>query len=98
MNNLTTVGPSLGYIHTDESKEKMSVHKLGDRNSMFNKGFHYLPEGFNLIQEIISQMNNYRLSVTDEQEALYTRDMLHKSVTKFLERPSNFSGEAPLRG
>lgn len=37
MNNLTTAGSSLGYIHTDESKEEMSVQKLGDRYSMFNK-------------------------------------------------------------
>lgn len=34
MNILTTAGSSLGYIHTDESKEKMSVQKLGDRYSI----------------------------------------------------------------
>lgn len=37
MNNLATAESSLGYIDTDESKEKMSVQELGGRNSVFNK-------------------------------------------------------------
>lgn len=37
LNIFKTAGSSLGYVHTPDTKLKMSVLKLGERNNMYNK-------------------------------------------------------------
>lgn len=54
-----------------------------------NKGFHYLPEGKDLISRILSQMNNNRLS-TSREKPVADRDLLLADIDKLLSRSSNF--------
>lgn len=55
--------------------------------AILSKGLHYLPEGIQLIMEIVNQMNNYRLSTSEPK----VKNILCKSkVEEFLNQPSNY--------
>jgi len=53
-----------------------------------NLGLHYLPEGVKLIELILSQMNENRLSTTGVK--LVERNFIESEVTKLLNGPSNY--------
>lgn len=53
-----------------------------------NKGFHYLPEGKALIERILNQMNNHRLSTSNSPRV--NRTLLIAEIDKFLSLPSNY--------
>ena len=53
------------------------------------KGFHYTPEGLELIQSTLKQMNRNRLS-THEKSTLLDRNILLSKTNELLSRPSNF--------
>lgn len=58
-----------------------------------NKGFHYLPEGNALVDRILSQMNNNRLSNSpngEEGGSLVNRDQLQTDISELLSRSSNY--------
>lgn len=55
--------------------------------AIITKGFHYLPEGVNLIEIISSQMNNYRLSTYLPQ---IQKISYEKEVGELLNLPSNY--------
>lgn len=55
---------------------------------MIQKGFHYLPEGIFLIERIVSQMNNGRLSTSNTTKL--DRNQLKLEIDKFLTQPSNY--------
>lgn len=56
--------------------------------NMIQKGFHYLPEGIFLIERIVSQMNNGRLSTSNTTKL--DRNQLKLEIDKFLTQPSNY--------
>lgn len=56
--------------------------------SLRKKGFHYLPEGKVLIERILQQMNNNRLSTS--QQPRIDRTLLMVEIDKLLSRPSNY--------
>lgn len=57
-------------------------------SKIFNLGFHYLPEGEALIQRILSQMNNNRLSTSKAQRV--DRDVLMSEIDRLINTPSNY--------
>ena len=56
--------------------------------NLYKKGLHYLPEGEALINRILSQMNNNRLSTS--KVARVDRDLLQADIVKLLSGPSNY--------
>lgn len=63
-----------------------------DWKAIFNlrkMGLHYLPEGKALIECIVKQMNNYRLS-TNTNHPKVDRTLLFDNVAKLLNGPSNY--------
>lgn len=53
------------------------------------KGFHFTPEGLSLIQLILNQMNNNRLSTNSEDNTLESRELLLLKIKELLAKPSN---------
>ena len=56
--------------------------------NFYNKGFNYLPEGKDLIQLIVSQMNYNRLST--HKVPKIDRTLLQEDIAKLLSGPSNY--------
>ena len=56
--------------------------------NIFNKGFHYLPEGIQLVDRLNSQMNNRRLSTSKTEQE--DREILMKEANELLSLPSNY--------
>jgi hypothetical protein len=56
--------------------------------NLCNNGFHYLPEGKDLIERILSQMNNNRLSTSKEPRV--DRTLLYTEIDKLLSGTSNY--------
>lgn len=54
----------------------------------FKKGHHYSKEGKDLIDLILSQMNNNRLSTSNQP--IIDRDELNLKIQALLNKPSNF--------
>lgn len=54
------------------------------------KGFHYTAEGVNLIERILSQMNNNRLSTNKTTGLLKNRDALLSDIARMNSMPSNY--------
>jgi len=58
------------------------------------KGQHFTEEGVNLINTIINQMNNNRLStIGEEKTEVVSRELLQKEIDRLLSAPSNLEIE-----
>jgi hypothetical protein len=56
--------------------------------NLCNKGFHYIPEGKDLIERILNQMNSNRLSTS--KVPTIDRTLLHTEIVELLSEPSNY--------
>ena len=79
--------PLFDYL-TWHSKKYLDYCDWKAISKIFNLGFHYLPEGETLIQRILSQMNNNRLSTSKAQRV--DRDMLMSEIDRLINTPSNY--------
>lgn len=78
--------PFLSSLHWQTKKQK----DFEDWTSILKlryKGFQYTDDGLKLIELIISQMNNRRLS--SSEVAIVDREFLYKEINLILNKPSN---------
>ena len=57
--------------------------------SLKEKGHHFSEEGVNLINKILNQMNNNRLSTSPKNLEIVPRELLQSEIQKLLAAPSN---------
>jgi hypothetical protein len=70
------------------SKKYLDYKDFKSILKMIQKGFHYLPEGQALIERIVSQINNGRLSTSKRTKL--DRNLLMVDIEEFLKQPSNY--------
>jgi len=74
---------------TWQSKKKLDYCDWKTILKLRDLGLHYTEEGIKLINTILSQMNNNRLS-TKRSKLVIDRALLDSNINKLLEGPSNF--------
>lgn len=73
---------------TFHSKKKLDYLDWKSIGLLKSKGLHYLSEGKELIELILSQMNNNRLS--DSGNSVVDRDYIKSEIARLLNGPSNY--------
>jgi len=76
------------------SKKELDYQDFKSVLNLKLKGQHFTEEGVNLINTIINQMNNNRLStIGEEKTEVVSRELLQKEIDRLLSAPSNLEIE-----